>query len=258
MNHERKDCVVILCMLLHRKDENHAISKTDCRGPMQSGETSTTIVEEKNISDPESCRAHSLASRYRQKQTHPSTLSSIMPSSSANKSKSSSATTTGNNYGSIPSGKGSAASFDEEHLRFLPETSATLTPRQKRTKCFLMSLPIIVAVLMMGGLAVMFNKDVFGPQQSVTTKTLEHDSTSSSSTSSKKSAASSTATSQPKHPADDSADSSTPSSSDTSSSSSSSTLSEDDPSACSQHKGCADLEGFCCPTTDGLTLECCN
>ena len=181
-----------------------------------------------------------------------------MPSSSANKSKSSSATTTGNNYGSIPSGKGSAASFDEEHLRFLPETSATLTPHQKRTKCFLMSLPIIVAVLMMGGLAVMFNKDVFGPQQSVTTKTLEHDSTSSSSTSSKKSAASSTATSQPKHPADDSADSSTPSSSDTSSSSSSSTLSEDDPSACSQHKGCADLEGFCCPTTDGLTLECCN
>ena len=177
-----------------------------------------------------------------------------MPSSSANKSKSSSATTTGNNYGSIPSGKGSAASFDEEHLRFLPETSAMLTPHQKRTKCFLMSLPIIVAVLMMGGLAVMFNKDVFGPQQSVTTKTLEHDSTTSSSTSSKKSAASST--SQPKQHADETADSTTPSSSDTSSSSS--TLSEDDPSACSQHKGCADLEGFCCPTTDGLTLECCN
>ena len=151
-------------------------------------------------------------------------------------------------YGAVEADENAAVdhSFDAESAYYLKSETATLTPRQRTRKYLSTALPILVAVLIMGGLAWLLLRDfnnlypgrgggsgddstIYDRSIPTTGKNSLKDSTTIPGT--------------------------TPSRPDSSS------VKHVDSSlaACSVHAACAKLElvGNCCPTDEGVVLGCC-
>lgn len=168
--------------------------------------------------------------------------------------------TTLRSYGAVPAAKSDEEAagvdefFDAEHAYYLKDTSR-LTVR----KFLIILCPILGAILIMGGISLFLFKDFSHlypgrggdkTQGGYSSGGIEEEVKPSSSGSSgivpRTSSASSSSTS--KHQGE------TPSTISTSTE-----MDFDDAGAtCAVHPDCSDLDGYCCPTSDGNMLECCN
>jgi hypothetical protein len=119
-------------------------------------------------------------------------------------------------------------SFDADQAYYLKETSAYATPQQRLRKRLLGSIPLLAALLIMGGSAYYlyrsFDRLYPGPGGGGGTPSTVDRSRSAPS---------------PTRP------------------SSTKSVHHVDAAQCDAHPACAPLGGDCCPTADGVMLECC-
>jgi hypothetical protein len=140
------------------------------------------------------------------------------------------------NYGSLE-GQEESKSFDEKDAYYLKES--TLSPEERRRKCMRMALPIITAVLMIGGFAMFLLRDfgILYPGRSGGKNKIPSD---------------------PLYPIDNTRIDDTLDKH----SNSKPILDEGKKSgmatSCFAHEQCAGLVGECCPTPDGVFLQCCS
>ena len=154
------------------------------------------------------------------------------------------------NYGSVEDQAATEAkdeAFDEKNAYYLKET--TLTREQKIRKCTAVAVPLLAAVLLVGGAALYLLRDFDllypgrgsgnsqEPSNYIPSKYDQHTVVSeepdSSSSKSSTHSGPSSSSSEKKDPSDMA-------------------------SSCVAHEKCSGLVGECCPTLDGKFLLCCN
>jgi hypothetical protein len=149
------------------------------------------------------------------------------------------------NYGSVE-GQAESKSFDEKDTYYLKES--TLSPEDRRRKCMRMAVPIILAVVIIGGFALFLLRDfeILYPGRSGGNNKVPSDplfpighTTGTDQTSEKQSDPTPQLKPNPSPPSDAGKNSGMASS-------------------CFAHKNCDGLVGECCPTLDGVFLLCCN
>ncbi|CAB9519703.1 expressed unknown protein [Seminavis robusta] len=149
------------------------------------------------------------------------------------------------NYGSVEDQAEEGRSFDEKDTYYLNESR--LTPEERKRKCLLLAVPLVLAVLIIGGFTLFLLRDFDflypgrnGGNRHRTPRTpipvYPSDTGSSTATEDTSSTGTSTSTST----STDSAAGSSPGAS------------------CLAHEKCTGLTGDCCPSIDGLFLQCCN
>lgn len=139
------------------------------------------------------------------------------------------------NYGAVPAG-GDDGNFDENQTYYLEEKR--LSREQRLRQFFLVTLPILIGVLVLGGSAVYllqhFDRLYPGGQG----RKPEH------------------SRAQPVKPDyNENEDTNTSTLAPTRNNKK---ASKTDTASCSAHSKCSALIGLCCPTEDGKFLDCCN
>mmetsp|Transcript_2879 Transcript_2879/g.6129 ORF Transcript_2879/g.6129 Transcript_2879/m.6129 type:complete len:194 (+) Transcript_2879:129-710(+) len=136
-----------------------------------------------------------------------------------------------------------SSSFDEEHFRFLE--NKPLTWKQKTHKLLLIAMPILIAMGVLGGTAY-FLKRVAQGETTATSVTERHHYEQQDKYN------------KPETGAVPVVETTTKPIKASSTSNSTSDSSSNIAASCSAYSGCKSLTGLCCPTPEGITLECCH